>query len=179
MSAERDSKETVVKEAPAQSRSPEYPRPEHPWKPGPLISVPDKVIKSSVGGIVRALPSFENGWAFLDFRNETDTKIEIQHAFYMVTRGWNLSGLQWAPGGNGARLLGRSVVLNSLESHKENVTVALGEALRAENAPENGTFRFQIKLVLDPDPPSQPGPGKYKVVLTNGSIQDFSADLGE
>jgi len=176
MSQERNSKNTVVKGPTTESKEPGYAWPKHPWTPGPLISVPDKVIKSSIGGMVRPIPRFENGRAFLELRNGTDARIEVRHLLLLIPCGPSSLGIQMS---NGVRLLNGTVELGPLKSRQVDVTDHLKKTIKDGFGSESGTFHFRIHMHLEPELPSQLPPGAYKVRLADGRCEYFGPDRGE
>ena len=161
MSEEKGSKELALDPKSANLTGPVYPRPSHPWIPGPIISEPDPVIKVLPAGIVRALPACESGRAFLELQNDTEGRVKIDNALAMFHEA-----------GPATDLLRTWVELKPEEHRRVEIT----EALRGSMPGTSGTWRFRILLALNPEPRLQPGPGAYRAALTDGRFEEFTAD---
>lgn len=109
-------------------------------------------------GIVRACPSANDGRALLELRNDWSVQVTVK----MVL---------WLPLGNGAGspLVGTPLTLSAGDSRLVDVTNTLGQVLNL-NVPDS---TFRILLQLEPEPPSQPGPGTYTTRFTAGRCEFF------
>jgi hypothetical protein len=108
--------------------------------------------------IVRALPSAKDGRALLELRNDWSAQVTVKEVLWLpLGDGW------------GSPLVRVPQALSPGESRAIDITDALGLLLNRYVA--ESTFR--ILLPLDPEPPSQPGPGTYTARFTRGRCESF------
>jgi hypothetical protein len=111
--------------------------------------------------IVRALPEFESGHAELILRNDSGSTVQV--ATVLV-------------GSVGAQrsLLPSPVALDPDQEVEIDLTWAL-EKLFNPNINSEQESVVQILLNLEPEPPSQPPPGRYRVRFHSGHLIAFES----
>jgi hypothetical protein len=108
--------------------------------------------------IIRALATAVSGRAILEFRNDWDREVTIVEA---------LATLE-SEAGKMMPLLAAQLTIRLGEPKGVDVTEPLRKMLGSHR-----TSTFLIRLVLDPEPPTQPQPAIYSVELANGGVGYF------
>jgi hypothetical protein len=112
--------------------------------------------------IVRALPEFESGHAELVLRNDSESTVQV--ATILVGSG---VGAQ-------RPLLPNPIALDPHQELEIDLTWALEELFNPNITSEQESV-VQILLNLEPEPPTQPSPGRYRVRFHSGHLIAFES----
>ena len=112
--------------------------------------------------IVRAIPRCESGRVFLKLTNDFDKIVRVK-AMHQTSSGAGAAFSRW-PLSN--------MELDPNRAQELDMTDELRPMFNL-NSPERQERTIKIGLSLDPIPPHQRGPGKYRVVFEKGQFVEF------
>ena len=119
--------------------------------------------------IVRALPSEESGNAILELRNDFAQPVTVVAI---------LAGVADVPAQWMGSLLDTPLRLQAGERLPLDVSKQLLSFLQSSNLTAGQAHEIKIALHAMPEPPGQPGPGRYVVSYSGGKFTTFSSAAG-